>query len=76
MQHPTAPADPDRFTSLGVCMNRQAGPSIVADGWWLIGVAADWWTVDGDVYVSVEVPLQRLMSDEFAVLSEFTDPLW
>lgn len=76
LQHPSAPEDPDRFTSLSVCLQREPGPSIVVDGYWRVEVTAGWWTSDGDVFVSVELPLARLMVDEYAVLSEFTEPLW
>lgn len=76
LHHPSAPEDPDRFTSLTVCIERQSGPSIVSDGWWQVEVSAGWWTSDGDVFVSIEVPLQRLLMDEYAVLSEYTEPLW
>jgi len=76
LHHSTAPTDPDRYSSLAVCINRQPGPSIVSDGSWQVEVTAGWWGPDGDVYVSVELPLTRLLSDEYAVLTEFTEPLW
>ena len=31
---------------------------------------------DGDVFVSVELPLHKLLSDEYAILTEFNEPLW
>ena len=76
LHHPSAPEDPDRYSSLAVCMNRETGPSIAVDGWWQVEVTAGWWTTDGDVFVSVELPLHKLLSDEYAILSEFTEPLW
>jgi len=76
LHHPSAPEDPDRYASLAVCMQRRPGPSIVVDGYWQVEVVATWWGPDGDVRVSVDLPLSRLLSDEYAILGEYTEPLW
>ena len=74
--HLNAPEDPDRYSELSLELEREHGPTIVADGWWNVIITAEWWVTDGDVSVRVEVPLQRLMSSEYELITDLTEPLW
>jgi hypothetical protein len=76
LQCPTAPTDPDMYSSLSVCLEREMGLSIVEDGWWRVVVEGSWSTPQGELSVAVELPLAQLLSDEYAIMHEAMNPLW
>lgn len=74
---PSAPDDPDRYTSLSITMDRQhVTHSVAFDGFWMTLISASWCGSDGNAELSLEVPLRVLLSDEYTTASEMMEPLW
>lgn len=74
---PGAPDDPDRYHEFMIGIDRRMGErALMPDGYWVVEIRASWGTGDGDMSLTVDVPLRVLQAEQYASVVEMMEPLW